>query len=213
MPETTQKQEPAQNTSPVPATAPVVAPAAAAKVAAAIPGVTADELQAAIRKILAEGRQTLIAATQLKEPDWSKVTEKDLLNPAVFIPIVEHDIPDYMRIVLKDGEYEAVWANKDQRRIGQLKAEGYELLRREHIHPDFHLPLNFDSGGDYVYADVIALRVHKRILYGKRKKALEISMNQLKNKNRPPRTKIPNSFELADPVQLDPLEAFYEPAV
>ncbi len=117
------------------------------------------------------------------------MTEQQAMNPATYIPVIEHDIPDYMNIKLKDTEYEPVWASRDQRRLGQLLAKGYEFITPEMMADNFKVPLLFDSERHYVYSDVIAMRVHKRILYGKRRKAAEISLKQLKNKNRIPKTK------------------------
>lgn len=174
-------------------------------------GVTADALETQIEAILKKRKAEAIEAARPKEPDWSKTTEQDAYNPAVYIPVIEHDIPDYMNIKLKDQEYEVVWASRDQRRLGQLLAEGYEFLKPEHIAPDFKTPLAFDSEQQYIYQDVIAMRVHKRILYGKRRKALEISKQQLRNKNKIPQQRIKGTFELAPDVpDLEPGFSLYE---
>lgn len=174
-------------------------------------GISPSDLEDQIKAILAKSKVEALSTASAKptEPDWTKVTEADISNPAVFIPLIEHDIPDYMNIKLKDAEYEVVWASKDQRRVGQLLAEGYEYLRPEHIHPDFRLPLIFGSDKNYEYIDVVALRVHKRILYGKRRKALEISQRQLKNTNRPPKSRFTNDEDFS----LDPGMNLYEAGV
>lgn len=174
-------------------------------------GVTADALETQIEAILKKRKAEAIEAARPKEPDWSKTTEQDAYNPAVYIPVIEHDIPDYMNIKLKDQEYEVVWASRDQRRLGQLLAEGYEFLQPEHIAPDFKTPLAFDSEKQYIYQDVIAMRVHKRILYGKRRRALEISKQQLRNKNKIPQQRIKGTYELAPDVpDLEPGFSLYE---
>ena len=64
----------------------------------------------------------------------------------------------------------------------------------------FAMPLPFTSENMYEYMDVIAMRVHKRIRLGKQKKALQVSLNQLSNRNRPPRVKVQNTFQLSEPV-------------
>lgn len=169
------------------------------------------ELEKQVEAVLSKIRTANANAAQPQEPDWSKITERDAYNPAIYIPVVEHDTPDYMNIKLKDAEYEVVWASKDQRRLGQLMAEGYDFLRPEHMHPEFKMPLLFSSDGSYEYIDVVALRVHKRILYGKRRRALEISQRQLKNSNKPPQQRLKNSFKLSpDDFQLDPGLSLYD---
>ncbi len=216
MPEINHKDQPsvpippAIPATPTPKEAPRVDPTSAVAQALSKAGVTPDNLEETIRGILAKVQHEKAQSRKPKEPDWSKVTEKDYLNPDVYIPVIEHETPDYMNIKLKDDEYEVVWASKDQRRIGQLKATGYEFLKPEHVRSDFKMPLEFDSEGMYVYMDVVAMRVHKRILYGKRNKALQTSLNQLSNRNRPPRVRQPNSFELSEQAPLEVGE-FYEP--
>lgn len=158
-----------------------------------------DDLSSRVAEVLAKRRaEAAKAASAPKKIDWATVTEEDIANPAVFIPVIDHDIPDYMNIKLKDNEYVPVWASKDRRRLGQLLAEGYEVLKAEHVHPSFKLPLRFESDGTYTYLDVICMRVHKSIIFSKRRKALEISQKQLRNTNRPPRVKDPRTGELSE---------------
>jgi hypothetical protein len=181
--------------------------AAAPSTPAPVPQMDLEALEKAVKAVLAKNKAAEAANSAVPAPravDWSKVTEKDITNALIDIPVIEHEIPDYMNMMLKDQEYVAVWASKDQRRIGQLKAEGYEFLKPEHVHPDFKLPLIFDSEGLYRYVDVVCMRVHKRILFGKRKRALLLSIQQLKNTKRPPRAKVKNAYKLEDPILLDP---------
>lgn len=137
-------------------------------------GVKAKEARAA-------KRDAEFAAAQEAEPDWANLSEKDALkmgNP-FSIPVYEHEVPNYMDIKLADPEYVVVWANRDQRRLGQLLAEGYEFLKKEHVAPSFQTPLKFDSEGMYTYVDVVAMRAHKRIVFGKRRKVIDQSLRQL----------------------------------
>lgn len=165
------------------------------------------ELEAKIDAILEDRKAKLRAkreAEAMAEPDWENLTESDIANSARYIPTIDHDVPDYMNVQLKDQSYVPVWVNKDMRRSGSLLAEGYEYLKPEHIAPNFKLPLRFSSDGLYEYADVICMRVHKRILYGKRRKALEISQTQLKNVNKPPKSRFTpdGDFALAPGLSL-----------
>jgi|SRR5271157_779166 len=171
--------------------------------AAIDPKISATELEKAVAAVLAKNRHAAVEAAKPKEPDWSKLTEQDAYNTALYIPVIEHELPDYMNMKLKDTEYEVVWASRDQRRIGQLQAEGYEFLKPEHVSPNFKLPLLFDSEGLYRYQDVVAMRVHKRILYSKRRKGLEVSQRQLRNNHRPPSTRVQNTFELGESPNPD----------
>lgn len=140
----------------------------------------AEDLEETIKRILAERAPKPQVA---KEPDWSKISETEALdlNAPVYIPVIEHDVPIYMDLKLKDPEYEGVWVNKNQIRVAAKQAEGYEFIKPEHFASDFKVPLKFNSEGLYIYEDVVAMRVHKRILWGRRRKEIERSTNQLKD--------------------------------
>jgi len=174
-------------------------------------GVSGTELAKAIEMVLANKAAERKAAQQPKEPDWKRLTEQDAMNPAVYIPVIEHDVPEYMTIKLKDEEYVVVWANRDQRRLGALQAEGYELLKPEHVATDFDLPLKFDSESLYIYQDVVAMRVHKRIIFGKRRRIFDLSRQQLSKKSKLPQQRIQNTMELSsDFPELDAGMSLYE---
>lgn len=166
------------------ATAAAQVPASAPVPAYNISTMSAAELEEVIKKVLGATppKEQPKAVSSLPEPDWGKLSEKDALdlrNP-ISIPVIEHEVPTYLEMQLADPEYICVWANRDQRRLGQLLAEGYELLKKEHVSPSFSVPLKWDGEGLYVYQDVIAMRVHKRILFAKRRRVVEKSYLQLK---------------------------------
>lgn len=184
-----------------------------AQVAAAIldKGVSSEALDAQIEKLLDERKKKHEQAALPKEPDWSKLSEQDAYKKDVYIPVIEHDIPDYMNIKLADESYMPVWVSRDQRQLGAKQAEGYELIKPEMLAKDFKAPLKFDSEGLYIYADVIAMRVHKRLLFGKRRRSLEISQRQLKNTNRTPKQRIKGTYDLSnDEPLLEPGLEIYE---
>ncbi len=187
-------------------------PLTAAKMAATVVQQASQipNLEAEITRILEKKKQQQQQqnAAGVEEPDWSKISEAEAYNPAVSIPVIDHDVPDYMNMKLKDDEYMCVWANKDQRRLGALLAEGYEILKKEHVHPDYQVPLMWSSEGTYEYADVICMRVHKRVIFAKRRKAYNISMKQLANVNRPPMDK--RAYENGADFTLDSGMGFYE---
>lgn len=145
-----------------------------------------QELEDTINRILgiqkSKEASAKASASGSPEPDWTRISEREAtdVTNSFNIPVIEHEVPSYMDIQLADPEYIAVWANRDQRRLGQLLAEGYELLKIEHVSPSFRIPLKWDSEGIYIYQDVIALRVHKRIAFAKRRKVVEQSITQLR---------------------------------
>jgi len=185
--------------------------ATAVSEATSSPSSNTADLEKVIEGILKKNRAAAVAAAQPQEPDWSKITEADSYNMQMYIPVIDHDLPDYMNMKLKDPEFECVWASTDNRRIGQLLAEGYEYLKPEHIHPEFKIPLPFDSEGHYMYVDVVCMRVHKRILYGKRRRGLELSQRQLGNNRRPPSARVKDTFKLEETPTLGGGLDFYDP--
>ena len=175
--------------------------------------VSQQELQKAVEIALKNLRTERVEAAKPKEPDWATLSEAEASNMTVYVPVIDHEIPQYMDIKLKDPEYVAVWPNRDQRRIGQLQAEGYELLKPEHLHPDFKIPLKFNSEGMYCYEDVVAMRVHKRILFGKRRRMLELSQRQLSNNRRPPSSRIKDTLNLYEIPLRPEAGEFYDPVL
>lgn len=170
------------------------------------PGIDPAILEQALEAVIEKRRDAIKQKAKGVEPDWSTLEEKDYYNQELYIPVIEHDIPDYLNMRLKDTSYVAVWANMDQRRLGQLFAEGYEALRKEHVDPTFKLPLVFNSEGMYRYADVICLRVHKSIRVAKLRRIQDISAKQLKRVGADARIK----SKMVDAILGDPyLEAAF----
>lgn len=185
---------------------------------------TAEQIEQMIEQVLGtkakEARAAKLDAefnAKPPEPNWAFLTERealDISNP-LSIPVIEHEVPAYMDIRIADPEYLVVWANRDQRRLGQLLAEGYEFLKKEHIASDFPLPLKFDSEGMYTYQDVIAMRVHKRIILGKRRRVVEQSYAQLRGPQALAKAKLAKTIS-SDPHLEEAFESgslgYYEPS-
>ena len=143
-------------------------------------GVDSETLEDVIKRILDKRKAEKIKEFIPQEPDYSTLSERDAFRQDIYIPVIEHDIPEYMNVELKDKEYLPIWVNRDQRQLGAKMAEGFELLKREHLPDGYNPPLKFDSEGLYVYQDVVCMRVHKRIRFAKIRKFYEISKNQLR---------------------------------
>lgn len=196
-----------------PVATPVAAPIQAAQIA------DPAQLEETIKRIIAEAQSKRPSSSAAEEPDWATMTEAVALdvNSPMYIPVIEHEIPAYLDVRLGDPEYMPVWVNRDQRRFSAKQAEGYELLKAEHLAKDFKAPLKFDSEGLYTYADVVCMRVHKRILLGKRRRLVELSTGQLRGLQAKERAKtmLENEVISKDPA-LDSAfgkgsMAFYQP--
>lgn len=112
--------------------------------------------------------------------DWSKVTEQQVADLNFPIPVIEHEIPEYMTVYLKDQNYIAKWSHISQRRLGMLLAEGYERVKEEDWDENYPHILAFNAEGYLVYDDVIALKIYKGRYFGKVRRETLKAM-QLKN--------------------------------
>jgi hypothetical protein len=115
-------------------------------------------------KVAAQPTATAVAKTEIAkaaEIDWSQVNENQVFDLSFQIPVIEHELPSYMEVHLKDQNYVARWCNRSPRRLGPLMASGYEFVTPEHWDESFPHILNFDGEGHLIMDDVVLLRVHK----------------------------------------------------
>ena len=64
--------------------------------------VVTPEMEKQVKAILGKIQAEKKAAATPKEPDWAHMTEQDAYNQDINIEVIEHDIPDYMNMKLKD---------------------------------------------------------------------------------------------------------------
>jgi hypothetical protein len=123
-----------------------------------------------------EAKPAAPAQTPAPEIDWSRVTEREVADLNFPIPVIEHELPEYMTVYLKDNSYIAKWSHITQRRIGRLLAEGYEYVTPEDWDQNFPQILKFDSEGHLTFDDVVAVKIHKSRFYGKIRRENEKAM-------------------------------------
>ena len=112
--------------------------------------------------------------------DWTKITEQQVADLSFPIPVIEHEIPEYMTVYLRDQNYIAKWSHTSQRRLGMLLAEGYDYVKKEDWDENYPHILEFNAEGKLIYDDVVALKIHKSKYFGKvRRETLKAT--QLKN--------------------------------
>jgi hypothetical protein len=151
------------STSPTPAATPV---STAAPTAEQLLGMMQkiQELEAA--QAVAKAVPAKTAGTDYVTPqiDWAKVSENDVYSLDFPIPVIEHELPDYMDIHLKSQEYVARWTHKLSRHLGTRLAMGYSYVEPEDWDPNFPLVLQFTEGKLFC-EDVVALKIHKSIYF------------------------------------------------
>lgn len=105
------------------------------------------------------------AAKSIPVIDWTKITEKDITDLSIDIPVIEQEVPSYMDVHLIDKNYIPRWVNIMPQRIGVCMAEGYSYIKKEHMDPNYPILLQFDTSGNYSCGDVVCLRILKSRYY------------------------------------------------
>jgi hypothetical protein len=162
------------NTLPTTATSTVSMPPVS-KLAQAAPAVKTQadidklftEVQELQKKVLEKEKASTAAPTPdpIKEIDWSKISEKDVFDLSVPIPVVTHDLPQYMTVFLNDSSLVPRWVHKFGPNIGPRLASGYRFMMKADWDSRYPIPLTFDAEGHYACGDVVALVVPKSIYY------------------------------------------------
>lgn len=105
------------------------------------------------------------AETKPAEIDWANIKESDVFDLSIPIPAIEHQMPDYLDVHLKDPMYVARWVHKLPERLGPALQAGYNYITKEDLDDRFPIPLTFDTEGHYAHADVVALKILKSRYY------------------------------------------------
>jgi hypothetical protein len=120
-------------------------------------------------QLLKEGRDGIklrAVAIERKPIDWNKIQEKDIFDLNVNIDTINHDMPDYMLIIPKDSNYVLRWVHKLPRRLGPMKAKGFQFAKAEDIEGDLNIALEVNANGQIQFDDVLLMKIEKRLYYG-----------------------------------------------
>ena len=91
--------------------------------------------------------------------------EDDAYNLEVAISAKSMYSPTALKIVMKDPNYIARWANVNPIRITQLIGQGFRYLKPEMVANLSSLEMFQDSQGNFMWADLTAMYVRKDIYY------------------------------------------------
>lgn len=106
------------------------------------------------------------AAPKSKEIDWTKITEADIANLDVPIPVIEQETPEYLTVNLKDKNYVPRWVHILPERLGVCLSTGYTYVEEADLDPNYPHPLKFDVNAKYSHGDVVCLKILKSRYYG-----------------------------------------------
>lgn len=111
--------------------------------------------------------------------DFSKLTEDDVYDLNVPVPVIDHGVPDYLNVELRDKNYAARWVHKTPRRLGPMKAMGWTPVGVEDIENIEMLKDTLDESGFFRYDDVILMKIPKQKLFGLLRRNYERTRNQV----------------------------------
>lgn len=100
------------------------------------------------------------------EIDWTKISEKDIVNLDIPIPVIEQGVPEYLTVHLLDQNYTCRWIHSLRERLGPCLSSGYNWVEEKDLDPRYPHPLGFDSNGHYTFGDVVCLKILKSRYYG-----------------------------------------------
>jgi hypothetical protein len=99
--------------------------------------------------------------------EFGNLKESDIYDFNVPIKAIDHQLPDFLDIKLKDPNMVARWINLDPRRMGQAIAEGWSYIGKDDLAQPLKVQVNNSADGHYVYADVVAMKLTKEKVYGR----------------------------------------------
>lgn len=142
------------------------------------------EMDASLQLLLAgrDGVRLRAANIERKIVDWTKLKEQDIFDLSVPIEIVDHDMPDYMRVEPKDSNFVLRWVFKMGRRLGPMKAKGFQFAMPEDIEGDLNIAMEIDANGRIQFDDVILMKCEKRLYFGMLRKNHERAVRMVNPK-------------------------------
>jgi hypothetical protein len=114
--------------------------------------------------------------------DFTKLTESDVFDLDIPIEAVDHSVPEYLIVNLKDKNYVARWVHKAPRRLGPMKANGWTFITKEDLEDETIIEFAMDENGLYRYDDVIAMKCQKQKYFGQLRKNHERALAQVNPK-------------------------------
>lgn len=111
--------------------------------------------------------------------DFTKISESDVYDLTVPILAIDHGVPDYLNVELKDKNYTSRWVHKTPRRLGPMKAMGWTPVSKEDIENIEALKDTMDENGFFRYDDVILMKIPKMKYFGLLRRNYERTRNQV----------------------------------
>lgn len=116
--------------------------------------------------------------------DFSNIGEESIFDLSVPIKVIDHTMPDFLDVKLKDKNFVARWIHTGQRRMGQARAQGWTYVTREDLETDLLVEITTDVAGHFIYTDVVLMKLTKNKYYGALRANFQRALNMAGNSNR-----------------------------
>lgn len=126
---------------------------------------TLEQALAALHSAKGTGGVRVVSVTAPKELDFSKLSEDSVYDLDVAIQAINHQVPDLTKVTLRDSHYVPRWVSLHPARLGPMKAAGFTYVETEDIE-EVALDLQPNENGQYVYIDVVLMKVSKAKYFG-----------------------------------------------
>lgn len=140
--------------------------------------------------------------------DFKTLREDSIFDLNIPIQAIDHQIPEYLNVTLKDSNYEPRWIQTSSKRLGQARAQGWSYVTKEDLGAELGVEIEADSAGHFVYIDTVLMKMTKQKLYSQlRSNYLRaIQMTQQNKLHEQMKQAIENEIERSvDPISGLPL--------
>lgn len=130
-----------------------------------------DDLLVAFAKRVQEHIQTEAVSAAPKKAkleyvtDFATMREQSVFDLNIPIQAIDHQIPEYLDIKLRDPNFAPRWIQTSSKRLGTAISQGWAYITKEDLEEHLHVEIEPDSSGHYVYIDTVAMKIPKQKLY------------------------------------------------
>jgi hypothetical protein len=97
--------------------------------------------------------------------DFSVLHEQNVFDLNTPIQAIDHQIPEYLDIKLKDGNFSPRWIQTSSKNLGTRRSQGWSYITQEDLAEGLKVEIEPDSSGHFVYIDTVAMKIPKAKLY------------------------------------------------
>lgn len=107
----------------------------------------------------------LVERKNLVVTDFKNLTQEDVYNPDIYFEAKPFMNSDFLKVTLKDREYEPRWVNKKSERLGHMIAIGFTYVEKQDLEQRLEVEISNDAEGHFSFHDVVLMKVPKQKYY------------------------------------------------